>query len=64
MLNPILDSSSIWKSHALHLMAEYFFYKNEKQKSKQFFEQIINLKNSNPKIKLSAQQRIQRDFSE
>ena len=64
MLNPILNSSSIWKSHALHLMAEYFFSKNEKQKSKQFFEQILNLENSNPKIKLSAQQRIQRDFSE
>ena len=64
MLNPILNSSSIWKSHALHLMAEYFFSKKEKQKSKQFFEQILNLENSNPKIKLSAQQRIQRDFSE
>ena len=45
-------------------MAEYFFSKNEKQKSKQFFEQILNLENSNSKIKLSAQQRIQRDFSE
>ena len=64
ILNPIINSESIWKSHALHLLAEYFFSKNEKQKSKQFFEQILNLENSNPKIKLSAQQRIQRDFSE
>jgi len=64
ILNPIINSESIWKSHALHLLAEYFFSKNEKQKSKEFFEKIIILENSNSKIKLEAQKRIQRDFSE
>ena len=64
ILNPIINSESIWKSHALHLLAEYFFSKNEKQKSKEFFEKIIILENSNPKIKLEAQKRIQRDLSE
>ena len=64
MLHPIINSESIWKSHGLYLMAEYFFSKNEKQKSKEFFEKILILENSNPQIKLEAQKRIQRDFSE
>ncbi len=46
-------------------MAEYFLSKNEKQKiQKNFFEKILILENSNPQIKLEAQKRIQRDFSE
>ncbi len=64
ILNPIINSNSIWKSHALHLLGEYFLSKNEKQKSKEFFEKILILENSNTKIKLKAQRRIQRDFSE
>ena len=64
ILNPIINSKSIWKSHGLYLMAEYFLSKNEKQKSKEFFEKILILENSNSQIKLEAQKRIQRDFSE
>ena len=64
ILNPVINSESVWKSHALYLLAEYFFYKNEKQKSKEFFEKILILENSNPDIKSEAQKRIQRDFSE
>ena len=63
ILNPIINSKSVWKSHSLYLMGEYFFSKNEKQKAKEFFEKIITLENSNSKIKLEAQKRIQRDFS-
>ncbi len=44
ILNPIIKSESVWKSQALYLMAEYFYSKNEMQKSKEFFNQIINLK--------------------
>ncbi len=64
ILNPLINSKSMWKPHALYLLAEYFFSKNEKQKAKEFFEKIITLENSNPQIKLEAQKRIQRDFSE
>jgi len=64
ILNPIINSKSIWKSHGLYLMAEYFLSKNEKQKAKEFFQKILILENSNPQIKLEAQKRIQRDFSE
>ena len=64
ILNPILNSSSIWKSHALFLMGEYFLNKNEKLKAKEFFEKILVLENSNPDIKLETQKIIQRDLSE
>ena len=64
ILNPVINSDSIWKSHALYLMAEFFYFKNEKQKSKEFFDQIIILENSNPSIKIEAQKRLNRDFSD
>ncbi len=64
ILNPIINSNSIWKSHALYLLAEYFYSKNEKQKSKEFFNQIIILENSNQDLKIKAQKRLNRDLSE
>ena len=64
ILNPIINSESIWKSHALYLMAEYFYSKKEKQKSKEFFNQILILTNSNSDIRLESQKRINRDLSE
>ncbi len=64
MLNPIIKSNSIWRPHALYLMAEYYLAKKEKQKSKEFFEQIIGLENINPKIKMETQKRLRSEFSE
>ena len=64
ILNPLINSKSIWKSHALYLVAEYFYSKNEMQKSKDFFNEIIILENSNQDIKIEAQKRINRDFSD
>ncbi len=64
ILNPVIKSENTWKSHALYLMAEYYFAKNEKQKSKEFFNQIVNLENTNSKIKVEAQKRLRADFSE
>jgi len=37
ILNPIINSESIWKSHALYLIAEYFYSKNQKTKSQRIF---------------------------
>ena len=62
ILKPILNSESIWKSHSLYLMSEYFLSKNEKEKSKEFLIQIIELENSNPSIKAEAQKMINRYF--
>ena len=64
ILNPIINSESIWKSHALYLMAEYFYFKNEKQKSKEFFQKIMSLEKSDLSIKKESQKRLNRDFSE
>ena len=64
MLNPLINSKSVWKSHSLYLMAEYFYANNQKQKAKEFFNQIIGLENSNPDIRLQAEKRLNRDLSE
>jgi hypothetical protein len=64
ILNPIVNSESIWKSHSLYLIAEYFYAKGEKQKAKEFFNQILLLPNANRDIKLASQKRLNRDLSE
>ena len=64
ILNPIINSDSVWKSQALYLLAEYFFSKNEKQKSKEFFNQILLLENIDPDLKIEAKKRLNRDLSE
>ena len=64
ILKPIINSDSIWKSQALYLLAEYFYSKNEKQKSKEFFNQIISLDTVNQNLKIEAQKRLNRDLSE
>jgi len=64
ILNSLINSKSVWKSHALYLLAEYFYSKNEKQKSKEFFNQILSIENANQDIIKEAQKRLNRDFSE
>ena len=64
MLNPLINSDSVWKSHALYLLAEYFYSNQEKQKSKEFFNQILNLENANLDIVKEAQKRLNRDLSD
>ena len=64
ILNPLINSESVWKSHALYLMAEYFYAKDQKQKSKEFFNQIVSLENPNSDIRLYAEKRLNRDLSE
>jgi len=64
ILNPVINSESIWKSHSLYLIAEYFYSKNEKEKAKEFFNQILLLPNSNNDIKVESQKRLNRDLGE
>jgi predicted negative regulator of RcsB-dependent stress response len=64
ILNPVINSESIWKSHALYLLAEFFYSKDEKQKAKEFFNQIIVLPNANSTIKAESQKRLNRDLGE
>ena len=64
MLNPIINSESVWKSHALYLLAEFFYSKDQNEKSKEFFNKIISLPSGNLDIKRESQKRLNRDFSE
>ena len=64
ILNPIIKSESMWKPQAMYLMAEYYLSKKQKQKSKDFFNQIINIENISPKIKLEVQKRLRLEISE
>ena len=64
ILNPVIKSKSIWKPQAMYLMAEFYLAKNQKQKSKDFFDQVINIENVSPKIKLEVQRRLRSEFGE
>ena len=64
ILNPLINSNSIWKSHALYLIGEFFYSKKELQKAKEFFNQIISVENANPDIVLKSQKRLNRDLSD
>jgi|TARA_Y200000002_G_scaffold374571_1_gene375495 predicted negative regulator of RcsB-dependent stress response len=64
MLKPLIYEKSIWSSHALYLVAEYFYSKDEKQKAKEFFNKILDLENANQDIVIEAQKRLNRDLSD
>ena len=64
ILNPVINSDSVWRSHSLYLMAEFFYSKNQKQKSKDFFNQILQLKDANIDILKETQKRLNRDLSD
>tara|TARA_B100001057_G_C22676389_1_gene881966 strand:- start:357 stop:1001 length:645 start_codon:yes stop_codon:yes gene_type:complete len=64
ILNPVIKSESMWKPQAMYLMAEFYLAKNQKQKSKDFFEQVMIIENVSPKIKLEVQRRLRSEFGE
>ncbi len=64
ILRPITNSDSVWKSHSLYLLSEFFYFKKNKSESKKLLNEILNYENSNAEIKLEAQKKLTRDFSE
>ena len=58
ILKPVINSESLWKPHALILLGEFFLDKNQKQKAKEFFEQILSTENTNEKLKMEAKKRL------
>ena len=58
ILKPIINSDSLWKPHALILLGEYFLDKNQNQKAKEFFNQILNFENTNEQLKIEAKKRL------
>lgn len=64
ILNPILKSESVWKSHALLLMADYFENSDNLIKSKNFLEEIVNSELVNNEIRIEAERRLKRNFGD
>ena len=46
-LNPLINEDSLWKPHALLLLGDYFYSKNEFNKAREFYSKILLLKNIN-----------------
>ena len=51
MLNPILNSESVWKYKSLKLLGDYYFNKKEYIKAKQYYSMILTLED--PSVDLS-----------
>ena len=64
ILNPLINSKSVWKSHAIYLVAEFFYSKKEMQKAKEFFNMLVSLENANQNLRKEAQIRLNRDLSD
>jgi len=45
-IKPLINKDSIWKSHALLLLGDYFVSKEEYLKAKDFYTQVLNVKNT------------------
>ena len=57
-IKPIIRSDNVWKPHALLLIGDYFFSKNEYVKSKEFYNQILLLKNLQENFYYEANSRL------
>ncbi|RPG98896.1 MAG: hypothetical protein CBC78_004165 [Candidatus Pelagibacter sp. TMED118] len=64
ILDPLFQKENIWQSHSYYLLAEYYFSKDEMTKSKEFFDKILSMNLTNSEIRIEAQKRLQRDFSD
>ena len=51
LLNPILNSNSVWKYQSLKFIGDYYFDKKEYNKAKQYYTDILMLENANNDIK-------------
>lgn len=49
-INPLINSDSTWRSHALLLLGDYFVYKNENLKAIDFYQKILTIKNLHPDL--------------
>ena len=45
VVKPLINKESLWKPHALLMLGDYFSFKNEYLKAKEFYTQVLSLKN-------------------
>ena len=44
-IKPLLNTENLWKPHALLLLGDYFVSKKEYLKAKEFYTQVLYIKN-------------------
>ena len=49
-VKPLINTETVWKPHALLLLGDYFASKKEYIKAKEFYMQILSLKNLNKEL--------------
>jgi len=63
IMNPIINSKSIWRPHALLLMGEYYLSKSEMQKSKEFLQKVLSIEDISVKLRTDVQKTLRTRFS-
>ena len=49
-VKPLINTETVWKPHALLLLGDYFASKKEYLKAKEFYVQVLSLKNLHKEI--------------
>ena len=57
-VKPLVNEESLWKPHALLLLGDYFAYKKEYLKAKEFYLQILSLKNLHKELHEQARSQL------
>ena len=47
LLNPIINSDSVWKAQSIKFLADFYFSKKEYKKADQYYSILLTLENSN-----------------
>jgi len=55
---PLINSETVWKPHALLLLGDYFASKKEYLKAKEFYMQILSLKNLHKELYYQARSQL------
>ena len=57
-VKPLISTETVWKSHALLLLGDYFASKKEYLKAKEFYVQILSLKNLHKELYYQARSQL------
>ena len=47
LLNPIINSKSVWKTQSIKFLADFYYSRKEHNKADQYYSTLLNLENSN-----------------
>ena len=57
-VNPIIKEETVWKPHALLLVGDYYAFNKEYLKAKEFYKQVLSIKNLHKNLYLHAQSQL------